>query len=40
MTTTEINQTIRPFTVRIDQADIDDLRRRLEHTRFAPTPRR
>ena len=32
MTTTEIT----PFTVTIDQAEIDDLRRRLEHTRFAP----
>ena len=36
MTTTENNQTIRPFTVTIDQAEIDDLRRRLDHTRFAP----
>ena len=27
---------IRPFTVTIDQADIDDLRRRLDNTRFAP----
>jgi len=36
MTTTENNQTIRPFTVHIDQTEIDDLRRRLEHTRFAP----
>jgi pimeloyl-ACP methyl ester carboxylesterase len=32
MTITEII----PFTVTIDQAEIDDLRRRLEHTRFAP----
>ena len=32
MTTTEIT----PFTVTIDQAEIDDLRRRLDHTRFAP----
>ena len=32
MTTTEIT----PFTVTIDEAEIDDLRRRLEHTRFAP----
>ncbi len=36
MTTTESNQTIRPFTVHIDQADLDDLQRRLDHTRFAP----
>jgi epoxide hydrolase len=36
MTTTENNQTIRPFTVTIDQAEIDDLRRRLDLTRFAP----
>jgi len=35
MTITE-NQNIRPFTVTIDQAEIDDLRRRLEHTRYAP----
>jgi len=28
--------TIRPFTVEIPQADLDDLRRRLDHTRFAP----
>ena len=32
MTITEIT----PFTVTIDQAEIDDLRRRLDHTRFAP----
>jgi epoxide hydrolase len=32
MTTTEIT----PFTVHIDQAEIDDLRRRLDQTRFAP----
>ncbi len=32
MSTTEI----RPFTVEIPQADLDDLRRRLENTRFAP----
>ena len=27
---------IRPFTVEIPQADLDDLQRRLENTRFAP----
>jgi pimeloyl-ACP methyl ester carboxylesterase len=33
MTTTA---TIRPFTVEVPQADLDDLRGRLENTRFAP----
>ncbi len=32
MTNTEIT----PFTVHLDQADLDDLASRLEHTRFAP----
>jgi len=32
MTDTEIT----PFTVHIDQAELDDLRSRLDHTRFAP----
>ncbi|MFZ0140814.1 MAG: epoxide hydrolase family protein [Aeromicrobium sp.] len=32
MTTTDI----RPFTVEIPQSELDDLQRRLEHTRFAP----
>ncbi|HEX4688276.1 MAG TPA: alpha/beta fold hydrolase [Nocardioides sp.] len=27
---------IRPFTANVPQAELDDLRRRLEHTRFAP----
>ena len=36
MTTTENNQTIRPFSVEIPQADLDDLRDRLDRTRFAP----
>jgi pimeloyl-ACP methyl ester carboxylesterase len=34
MTTTQ-NTEIRPFTVTIDQADLDDLRHRLERTRYA-----
>jgi pimeloyl-ACP methyl ester carboxylesterase len=35
MTNTQ-NTEITPFTATIDQADLDDLRRRLDHTRFAP----
>jgi epoxide hydrolase len=34
--TTEASTTIRPFTAAIPQADLDDLRRRLDQTRFAP----
>jgi epoxide hydrolase len=35
-TVTTAASTIRPFTVEIPQADLDDLERRLESTRFAP----
>jgi len=34
--TTTADTTIHPFTVALPQADLDDLRRRLETTRFAP----
>ena len=36
MTSTQTAQsgTIRPFTVAVDQADLDDLRHRLARTRF------
>jgi epoxide hydrolase len=33
---TDAASTIRPFTIEIPQADLDDLERRLEATRFAP----
>src|SRR5690242_8718658 len=36
MSSTETTPEIRPFTVEVPQADLDDLRRRLEATRFAP----
>jgi pimeloyl-ACP methyl ester carboxylesterase len=36
MTTTATPAEIRPFTVTVPQADLDDLQRRLENTRFAP----
>jgi epoxide hydrolase len=35
-TNTTTNSEIRPFTAAIGQADLDDLRRRLDGTRFAP----
>lgn len=34
--TTQPSNEIRPFTVTVPQADLDDLQRRLEQTRFAP----
>ncbi|WP_125778332.1 epoxide hydrolase family protein [Antribacter gilvus] len=36
MNTTATASEIRPFTVQVPQADLDDLRHRLERTRFAP----
>lgn len=35
-TSTATSTEIRPFTVEVPQADLDDLRARLAHTRFAP----